>query len=313
MKDFVLVTPSTFTSQELQQYEQLILDNPRVSEHEVSDFFWKFPKFVAIGGYKRIAREVILYKPNGEAVYRIDFCRCKFGEDLWDFVELKKPQVPFLVKQGGHWRLSSAIQAGVEQAQDYSDFLEEIENRCELEKRTLIRAFRPKVLLIGGRRDNTINREELIRLTSRYRPIDIQTYDDIYQFAKDNYVLSCIAVPLLQPSDLYLPDEVLQKESTNNSYGGTVITAGEVEYDPDYEHYVQRWEERGPRAGPPPNVWLGWRNHRNETINKYGQGGKYGDGVCRCGGSYRRIQNVGPERPTYHCDECGRVAYYLDS
>ena len=207
MTKVLVVTPEVFTRKELHQYEQQILDNATATEHDASQFFAKFPKFLTIGGYKQIAKEVVLYKPSGEAVFRVDFCRCKFGNNYWDFVELKSPKVPFIVKRGQHWKFSSDIQGGIEQAQYYNDFLEESANRFELERRAQIKVFRPKLLLIGGRKSNIINEEDLMRLISRYNQIEIHSYDDIYCFAKDNYMSSCIAIPILQSSELYLPDE----------------------------------------------------------------------------------------------------------
>lgn len=207
MTKIIIVTPEVFTCKELQQYEQQILDNSTATEHDASQFFAKFPKFLTIGGYKQIAREVVLYKPSGEAIFRVDFCRCKFGDGYWDFVELKSPKVPFIVKRGKHWKFSSDIQSGIEQAKYYSDFLEESANRCELERKTRIKVFRPKLLLIGGRKNTIIDEEDLIRLISHYNQIEIQSYDDIYCFAKDNYLSSCITIPILQSSDLHLPDE----------------------------------------------------------------------------------------------------------
>jgi len=203
---------------------------------------------------------------NGEEIYRVDFCRCRFGDDYWDFIELKSPQAPFIVKRGSHSKLSSAIQLGIEQAQDYSDFMEESVNRYELEKKEGIKVFRPKLLLVGGRKDNTINKDDIIRLISRYNNIEIKTYDDIYCFAKDNYYSSCVVVPVLQFSDAYIPDAPKSKESENNSYGGITITDKYKALEADYERYVERWEEIGPRAGPHPDEW--YKRRRREIDNK---------------------------------------------
>jgi len=265
MKKILIITPSVFTAQELRHYERQILDNRNVTEREASDFFWKFPKFLTIGGYKSLAREVALCK-NGEEIYRVDFVRCRFGDDHWDFIELKSPQAPFIVKKGSHLKVSSVVQLGVEQARNYSDFMEESLNRYELEKREGIKVFRPKLLLVGGRKDNTIKKEDIIRLVSRYNNIDIQTYDDIYSFAKDNYCSSCIPLPVLQSSDAYVPDTLESKESKDNSYGGITISKEYEDLEADYDRYVARWEERGPRAGPHPDVW--YQRRRREIEDK---------------------------------------------
>jgi len=256
MVEINVVTPGVFTALELQKYERTILDNPHITEREASEFFWQFPRFLTFGEYKKIAKEVILYKPNGE-FYRVDFCRCRFGTNLWDFVELKDPRVPFIVKHGSHYKYSSTIQSGIDQAVDYRDLLEETMTRLELEKRANIKAYKPSILLIGGRSENTIIKEDLLRLLDRYHRIDIKTYDDLYEFAKDVYESSCYFIPTYQTADLYL--SYSEEKVCRDNYGGTRIVSTEElekELEAEYDRYTARWEERGPRAGPHPSAWL---------------------------------------------------------
>jgi len=198
MKKTLLVKPEVFSLKELKQYEELILDNKNVTEREASQFFTQFPKFLSVGGYAEITREIVLYKNDGKPIYRVDFCRRKLGDKFWDFVELKSPKKPFIVKRGRHWKFSSDIEAGLHQAQNYRDFLEEDLNRLELEKRYGIKAFRPKILLIGGRFDDRIDPISLKKLISRYNNADIQSYDDIYNFAIENFRTSFIVIPIIQ-------------------------------------------------------------------------------------------------------------------
>ena len=200
-----IVSPDAFTKEELKQYEQRILDNKDVTELEASRFFTQFPKFLTIGGYYEIAREVVLYKSSDEPIFRVDFCRKKFGNSFWDFVELKSPKIPYVVRRGNHWKYSAHIEAGIHQSQDYREFLEKDLHRLQLEKHSGVRAFRPKILLIGGRTNITIDPLEVKRLVTRYHEIDIQTYDDIYDFALDNYKTSLIVIPIIQDWDITLP------------------------------------------------------------------------------------------------------------
>lgn len=116
---------------------------------------------------------------------------------LWS---LKGPNTPFVVKQGNHWTFGAKINAAVNQAKDYEDFLEEESHRINLELRTGIKAYRPRLLIVGGRHSDDIDPEELRRLRSHYSNVDIQTYDDLYKFAKENYEYGSgiIVVPSLQ-------------------------------------------------------------------------------------------------------------------
>ena len=197
-----IVSPEVFTLEELKQYEQRILDNKALTEQEASIFFSEFPKFLTVGGYAEIEREVVLYKCSGEPIYRVDFCRRKYGDIFWDFIELKHPKAPFVIKRGKHWKFSADIESGIHQAQDYRDFLETDLHRIELEKRTGIRAFRPKILLVGGRRNKDIDPIEMKKLVSRYNNIDIHCYDDIYNFASEAYKTKLIVVPIIQDWDV---------------------------------------------------------------------------------------------------------------
>src|SRR5262249_45078671 len=109
----IIAAPALFTAAELEEFEAQILSNKSVNEQDASAFFQRFPRFLLGGDYATLRPEVMLYRPNGEVVYRVDFCRCKFGSDYWDFVELKSPTSPFLVKQGQHWKFGASVQGGL--------------------------------------------------------------------------------------------------------------------------------------------------------------------------------------------------------
>ncbi len=174
-KKIYIASPKVFNHKELQEYEKRILDNKNVTEHQASKFFMQFPQFLSIGDYAELAREVVLYKGNGDEMYRVDFCRRIFGERLWDIVELKSPAKPYVVKSGNHWKYASKIETAVHQAQNYGDHFEIEMNRLELQRREDIKIFRPEILIIGGRSNDDIDPIELRRLASRYARIDIKS------------------------------------------------------------------------------------------------------------------------------------------
>lgn len=203
-KNIIIVNSNVFQREELAAFENRILENQKVTEHEASEFFLDFPKFLCIGGYYQIAREVVIYAGD-KPIYRVDFFRRQYGDKYWDIVELKSPMKPFVIKKGGHWKFSAEIEAGIHQATDYKDSLENEMNRFLLEERTGIRAYRPKILLVGGRKSDIIDPFELRRLGSRFGATDIKAYDDLYSFALENYDSSLIVVPVMQNSDIPSP------------------------------------------------------------------------------------------------------------
>jgi hypothetical protein len=201
----IVLTKELFTAEELRCYEEQILDNKGVNEQTASKFFESFPKFLSCGGYSQLSKEVFLYRGDGHPVFRIDFVRRQIGRNLWDIVELKSPKEPVLVKNGLHWKLSSKLEAAAHQSLDYREFINEYNNRVETEKRTGVKIFNPKILLIGGRRSENMDEEELRKISFRYNNIDIFSYEDLYDFAKDNYKSSLIGIPILQSSQINVP------------------------------------------------------------------------------------------------------------
>jgi hypothetical protein len=198
-KNIIIVKPEVFSRKELAEFEKQILTNERVTENEASRFFHKFPRFLTLGGYWQIAREIVLYKSTSEAVYRVDFCRKRLGEFFWDFVELKDPKAPLAVRKGRHWKFSSSVETAIHQASDYRDYFEIELNRLRLEQETGIRVYRPRLLLVCGRSSPDVNPLEIRKLSSRYNNVEINSYDDLYQFAKESYkARDLITVPVIQ-------------------------------------------------------------------------------------------------------------------
>ena len=74
-------------------------------------------------GYERLEREMWLSTPQNEQMYRVDFCRKRYGSLYWDIVELKKPGVSPLVKKGKHWNFSSVVQNGINQSLNYRNLM----------------------------------------------------------------------------------------------------------------------------------------------------------------------------------------------
>ncbi|MCD4652981.1 KH domain-containing protein [bacterium] len=50
----------------------------------------------------------------------------------------------------------------------------------------------------------------------RYNNLEIKSYDDIYEFAVENYETSLIAIPIIQNWDILYPDLDLDKISTKD-------------------------------------------------------------------------------------------------
>lgn len=195
---YVIAHPSLFTALELDLYEKEILSNPKATERDASDFFDRIPKFICVGVGTEIRREVVLSAKDG--IYRVDFFRRSFGKKFWDIVELKSPQTPFIVGVSSeHPHFSAELRAAIDQAEDYRQRLDEdSELRAELQKRG-ISVRRPRIMVVAGRRNSEVSAETLQILEDRVRrsgTIDVWSYLDIWEFAKEHYAANKVVVCL---------------------------------------------------------------------------------------------------------------------
>jgi hypothetical protein len=185
---------------ELDRFEQEILSNPHATERNASAFFYRFPKFLFLGEGAELRREVVLMDTNGRNSYRVDFFRRSFGSVYWDIVELKHPQKQLVIDSDGHPRVSAAVEKAMAQAQTYRDrILEDAALRDELLRKG-IHVYRPQILVIAGRSNRPVPPETMQILYDRARKqqIQIRSYDDLYQFAKEHYHANQVIVLLGQ-------------------------------------------------------------------------------------------------------------------
>jgi len=161
-------------------------------------------------GYERLEREMWLSTPQNEQMYRVDFCRKRYGSLYWDIVELKKPGVSPPVKKGKHWNFSSVVQNGINQSLNYRNLMNDKTNRELTENKTGIKIYKPKILLIAGRKNNNISNEELIDLINNYNNIEFLTYDDLFNYHKAIYKSSLIVVPVFEGDDIPIEDSGVQ-------------------------------------------------------------------------------------------------------
>jgi hypothetical protein len=195
--------PSLFSALEIDRFEREILSNPKSTERDASEFFARFPKFLFLGQGNDIRREVVLIDPNRETNYRVDFFRKSYGTAFWDIIELKHPQKPFVIASKGHPRLSSDVTTAISQAEDYRErIIEDSALRAELLSKG-ITVYKPQILVIVGKNNTEVSPETMQILYDRARkgPIEVRSYDDIYQFAKEHYEANHVIIFLGQIGD----------------------------------------------------------------------------------------------------------------
>lgn len=203
----IIAHPSLFTALELDRFEREILSNPAVTEHECSEFFSQFPKFLFLGKGRKIEREVTLLATATGEEFRVDFFRQNYGAPFWDLIELKSPQKKVVIGAvSAHSAISADVHRAVSQAADYRDLIDADQDlRARLEKRG-IRVYRPNILIVVGRENTLVAPERMQELYERIQrgAVEFKTYDDLYRFAKEHYEVRGVVV---LPSDIIMPSE----------------------------------------------------------------------------------------------------------
>lgn len=182
--------PTLFTPLELDAFEREILANPNATEHDASNFFARFPRFLLQGRSQELRREAVLLGPDNKPIGRVDFFRRSFGAEYWDLIELKHPKSRVVVaEKGGHPRFSAHVYAAINQAEDYREWIQQDATMREDLMRKGIVVNHPRVWIVAGRPDASVSEASLQKLRSRIQDggVEFSTYVDLYRFAKEHY------------------------------------------------------------------------------------------------------------------------------
>lgn len=166
----------------IEELEELI-NGPGVKEIQLQEFFERNDQFLCGDTYEYAQPHIILQGPDSGAMIP-DFALKPSNEKaLCDLLELKLPGAKLVVGRGNRRRLSSAVFEAAAQLREYRDFFELHRNRDAVEEMYGLRFFRPRMLVVIGKR-------------SEYSPIDLRkaetdvpnliitTYDDLVERAR---------------------------------------------------------------------------------------------------------------------------------
>lgn len=149
---WITVTNSNlYTPFEIEKYEEQILHNPNVTEHDASRFFAQYPKFLLVGSAKELRREIVFHSNNVRKVQRVDFFRRNFGTSYWDIVELKDPKNRLVSgTKTRHPYLASSVTKAISQAEDYRDLIVEDQSLRAYLLQLGIAVLRPRITVVVG-------------------------------------------------------------------------------------------------------------------------------------------------------------------
>jgi hypothetical protein len=179
----VLQPSTTFSPDAIHELEDLI--NSSASEATFQRFFEHHDEFLlALGEYARIHPQLILHEDGGGGLIP-DFFLERIDSDMSDICDLKLPSSELVRQQHHRQRFRDAVMEGVAQLTTYRDWFDDRQHREQFRATYGLTAFRPRVVLVIGRRRSFEDDIERIRLESALPGfVQLKTYDDIVARAR---------------------------------------------------------------------------------------------------------------------------------
>lgn len=180
----VMQPAGLFSQESLAVLEHLI--NEGSLECEFQTFFERNPEYLQVlGPYTHIHPQLVLTEDTGTRLVP-DFFLENFHTGFCDICDLKRPTEGLFKEVAGRPQFRDRVMAGVRQLSQYRDYFEDRDNRRIFETRYGgLRAFRPRIILVIGRRENFYDELERVKLKSELRDwVTVHTYDDVIQSAR---------------------------------------------------------------------------------------------------------------------------------
>ena len=136
------------------------------------------PNFILNDDYKKAHPHVVLSREDGEKLIP-DFVLEPIAENsLSDLLELKLPSSQVFVLQKRRMRFSAAVFEACAQLREYSAFFDEEKNRKLVRETYGLLAYRPKMIVIIGRR-GAVDPIAVRKIEQDLPNLYLRTYDDI--------------------------------------------------------------------------------------------------------------------------------------
>jgi hypothetical protein len=166
-----------FHPESLSQLEELI--NSDVKEQAFQEFFEQHPEFLlALGHYSALHSQLVLTHDDGSLVP--DFFLERLDSNFADVCDLKRSNVELVRNQMNRVRFRAAVTEAVSQVTYYRDYFDDPRNRAAFSAAYGLEAFRPRVVVIIGRRRSYADEVQRITLEPSLPSwVDLRTYDDV--------------------------------------------------------------------------------------------------------------------------------------
>jgi cold shock CspA family protein len=173
---------STAYATAVEELESLI-NMVGVREQALHDFFVRYPDFILTDDYLRAHSKLVLEADDTDTLIP-DFMLEPVSQiRLCDLLELKLPSVRLDAGGDRRQRFAATVLEACAQLRNYRDYFEEKRNRERFRAKYGLDAFRPRMLVVIGRRGK-MDPLEWRRLEGDLPELHVQTYDDLLDRAK---------------------------------------------------------------------------------------------------------------------------------
>jgi excisionase family DNA binding protein len=166
----------------IQELEELI-NSSKITEHQLQTFFERNPEFLCGDTYESARPHIVLQRPHAGPLIPDFALKPNNADALCDLLELKLPRAQLLTGKDNRRRLSAALLEACAQLREYRDFFERDRNRREIEEVYGLRFFRPKMMVVIGKRSEYLA-SDLRKAEGDVPQLLITTYDDLLERAR---------------------------------------------------------------------------------------------------------------------------------
>lgn len=172
------------TAQSIEELEEMINDH-RVGERDLQDFFERHPGFLRQWDHRDVFPHVYLTRPEAGPLIP-DFLLTNAETQKATLVELKRAITtrPVVRHQTNRVRFANLVMEARSQLLEYKDWFDLPENREIVRRHVGMEIYRPRMMVIVGRRDAFRDGIERAKLSDHHPDLEIVTYDDILTHAR---------------------------------------------------------------------------------------------------------------------------------
>jgi hypothetical protein len=161
---------------------EALMNDPKASELAFQDFFERNPRFILNDEYKRAHSHITLVREEGPLIP--DFLLEPIDQNaLCDILELKLPSTKIFVLKKSRMRFSAAVFEACAQLREYSSYFDDKENRDLIHRTYRLMAYKPKMIVIIGRRGD-VDPIAVRGIETDLPRLILRTYDDVLNRAR---------------------------------------------------------------------------------------------------------------------------------